>query len=437
MRKLTPLFTVLLIAAMLLSFASAPASAQGSPMEVRMLWYSDGPEGQVMRDLLDRFEAENADIRVVIDEIAFRDLHNILETSIAGNAQPDIARVTELGRFQGRYMDMTPYLSDPEAWAAGFPAAALDWLRTPGGEDTGLYGFPSQFTVSGPFINVTLFEQAGVEIPTGDTTLAEWVDLATQVAQATETPWAVAIDRSGHRAFGPMMSMGATLIDPTTGRFTIDSPGFREFAEMMIAWHTDGLTPPEVWAGAGGGQYVAARDYFVRGELVFYFAGSWMVGAFANEITEFEWRVVPQPCGPAACTGMPGGAAIVAIQPAQMDEARAQAVTRVMEYMSSPDVYREFSERTLFLPGRIDLGELNYPSNPEALNTFAAMIPQLTDQAYWLQGHPVQPVVNVEIRDQLGRVVAGEISLDEAIERIQARADEACDAEPQKCVPIL
>src|SRR5690554_5409679 len=41
-------------------FALATASAQ---VELRVTWYDDGNEGQVLRDLLDRFEAENPDIR--------------------------------------------------------------------------------------------------------------------------------------------------------------------------------------------------------------------------------------------------------------------------------------------------------------------------------------------------------------------------------------
>jgi len=47
-------------------FTLATAAAQ---VELRMTWYDDGSEGQVLRDLLDRFEAENPDVRVVIDTV--------------------------------------------------------------------------------------------------------------------------------------------------------------------------------------------------------------------------------------------------------------------------------------------------------------------------------------------------------------------------------
>ena len=42
---------------------------------------------------------------------------------------------------------------------------------------------------------------------------------------------------------------------------TIDTPGFREFAQTMIDWHTEDITPAEVWIG-NSGSYAAAVDYF-------------------------------------------------------------------------------------------------------------------------------------------------------------------------------
>ena len=36
-----------------------------------MTWYDDGKEGEVLRDLLNRFEAKNPDIKVVIDTVPY------------------------------------------------------------------------------------------------------------------------------------------------------------------------------------------------------------------------------------------------------------------------------------------------------------------------------------------------------------------------------
>ncbi len=431
------LFALLMVVALIFGAMGVTARAQ-SVVELRVLWYNDGAEGEVTRALLDKFEAQNPGIKVTLDTVAFADLHNLLQTQIEGGTPPDMASITELGRFQGKYLDLTPLLGDQaEAWAAMYPASFFDWLRTPGGADKGLYGFPRSISVSGPFINATLFEQAGVKIPEGDkTTWEEWIALATEVAQKTNTPYAVAIDRSGHRSFGPAMSYGMTLLDPATGKFTVDSAGLRKWAEIFTKWHTDKITPAEVWIG-GGGTYKAAKEYFVNGQLVFYYSGGWQVSAFLKEIgSNFDWRAVPQPCGPVACAGMPGGTAMVAFK----DTKHPAEVAKVMAYLSSEESMNELAVKAQFMTGNLKLIEkgVEYtdPKAREAFNTFAANITKLTEQGWQLQGHPLISVINVEMRDQFGRMVAGEIDLNEAIKRMQTKMDDACKAEPQKCVPL-
>jgi alpha-1,4-digalacturonate transport system substrate-binding protein len=409
-----------------------PAAATQPPapvqtVELRMMWYDDGKEGEVMRDLLNRFEADNPDIKVVMDTVAYADLHTILQTAVEGGQAPDIARITDVPRFRAYYLDMRPYMTDAAAWTSNWPELTLDWMRQAGSNSDGLHGFPTQFTVTGPFINTTLFEQAGVALPTDsnpNATWADWTAAAKEVAEKTETPYAVSIDRTGHRFWGPSLSNGATYVDPATGKFTtIDTPGFRETAQMVIEWHTDNITPREVWVGSGG-SYAAAKDFFVNGQLVLYMSGSWQVGSFTDLIGDnFDWQVIPNPCGTAGCTGIPGGAALMAFQNTKHPE----EVTRVMEYLSSEDVIREFSARSLFIPGHLGViaKGIEFPSSNEALNAFMAEIPKLMDEAYLLQYHTKSFMINTEIRDRLSQVIAGEMNLDEAILKIQEKAEEA------------
>jgi alpha-1,4-digalacturonate transport system substrate-binding protein len=430
-RKLS--LVLLFVFVVLVGSLGSPAKAQ-SPLELRMLWYDDGQEGKVMRDLLDRYEARTPGIKVIMDTVPFKDIHDTLQRGVDAGQASDLARVTDLARFHGQYLDLRPYLTDAKAWEATFPEAALRWLRRPGTDDKGLYGFPSQFGLSGPFVNVTLFEQAGIPVPTGKTSFAHWVELATEVARNTNTPYAVAIDRSGHRMWGPALSMGATFIDRKTGRFSIDTPGFRTFAQMLIDWHRQGITPKDIWAGAGGA-YRSGKEYFVNGQLVFYFSGSWQVGDFTTQIADkFDWKVIDQPCGEAACTGIPGGAAIVAMASTK----HPSEVARLVEYISSEAVLAEFYSRSLFLPAQVNLIKhgLDFPSSKEALSAFVAQIPKLTEEAYALQGSPVATaVLNPEMRDRLSQVIVGELTLDEAIIAIQKKMDTVCDAAPIKCQP--
>lgn len=401
----------------LLALFTLPSLAQDT-VQLRITWYSDGNEGEVLREQLDAFQAENPGIEVVIDTVAYADLHTLLQAQVESGQAPDMARITFPGRFLGQYLDLTPYV-DAEYWNSVFPTAVMDSMRS-GPDDTGIYGYPTNFTITGPFVNVTLFEQAGVEMPPDDATWEEWVEAAKQVAEATETPYAVAIDRSGHRFWGPSLGNCATYVNED-GTFTVDTPGFRKTAEMIIGWHNEGLMPPGVWAGSAG-QYVAAADDFINGNLVLYMAGSWQIGNFATNIGDaFDWKVIPNPGGECGSTGVPGGALLVAFK----DTEHPEEVARVMDYLASEDVLREFYAKTLFLPGQLNLIEqgIEYPSNNEALNAFAAQIPNISEEAYALQYHPKSGEFNAAIRDRLSQVIAGELTLDEAIVRIQEDAD--------------
>src|SRR5690606_32278712 len=204
--------------------------------ELRITWYDDGNEGQILRELLDRFESENPDVTVVMDTVPYASgILQSLPLQLASGEGPDLARVTDLGGLSQYFLDLRPHLSDPAYWETNF-GPFLDWMRDPGSD--AIPGFMTQLTVTGPFVNATLFEQAGVEIPTGDTTWEEWAELTRQVAEATGTPYAMVMDRTGHRLAGPAISQGAQIFD-ADGVPSIDDDGMRAMMQLMIDWHAD------------------------------------------------------------------------------------------------------------------------------------------------------------------------------------------------------
>lgn len=398
----------------------ASAAAQ---VELRITWYDDGNEGAVLRDLLDRFEAANPDITIVIDTVPYAaGIQQSLPLQLASGDGPDLARVTDLGGLMQYYLDLSPYLGDTGYWETNF-GPFLDWMR-PAGSSV-IPGFMTQLTVTGPFVNKTLFDQAGVELPTGPTTWQEWAALTRQVAEATGTPYAMVMDRTGHRFAGPAVSQGALFFD-ADGNPALDDEGMRSMLQLMIDWHADGTMNPDVWIGSQG-SYAAGNEAFVNGQVVLYMSGSWQVGQFNNVIGDaFDWVVIPNPCGPAACTGMPGGAALVGIA----DTEHPEEVARVMEYLVQEDVMAEFYGRTLFIPGHLGLAasgvdfDTDSESAANALGVFASQVPVLDPLAYRLQAYRFNSTLFNAIRDRLTQVFVGELTLDEALVRMQADVDE-------------
>ena len=291
------------------------------------------------------FEAENPDIDVVLDLVPYQTILESLPVQLDTGFGPDIANLTDLVRLSEYFLDMRPYLMDAAYWDDNF--ATTIGVMNPDGADQ-IHGIMSGVTVTGPYINRTLFEQAGVDVPSDMSdrvTWQEWQEAAIAVRDATGVHAAMALDRSGHRIGGPVIGFGATIFNEEGMPDIANDEGFRAFAEYFVGLHTDGSMPLDVWAG--GDSYRSGRDEFINGNLVFYYSGNWQVGRFSASIGDaFDWEAVPNPCGPVTCTGMPGGGAFVAIGATQHPE----ETTRVMEFLASEDVYRSWAEQTLLIP---------------------------------------------------------------------------------------
>jgi len=406
-------------------FAASTALATGlivlagaaSAQEIRFMCYSDGNECEVYDDVLTRFEAENDGVDVIVDVVPYQAILENLPVQLAAGTGPDLAKVTDLGGLNEYYLDLTPYV-DATAWEEAF-GGTLDWYRG-GPDDTGIYGMHSQLTITGAFVNATLFEQAGVEMPGEDATWEDWAEASRAVAEATDTPFPMAIDRSGHRVAGPAISYGAALFGED-GTPTLSDDGFAAFVAQFVAWNEDGTMARDVWAGQGGATYQDAAQEFINGELVFYYSGSWQVGRMDEQVGDFfDWQVVGSPCGPAgACSGMPGGAGIVGFE--QTDH--PEIVAAVIDFLAQPEIYAEVTSRTRNLPAHLgvdDMVEYQDVSAPAAaaLTAFAADLPDVAPAAFAYQGYAGNRAMFGITVERVSQAIVGELSVEDAVGRM-------------------
>jgi alpha-1,4-digalacturonate transport system substrate-binding protein len=408
--------TRLLLVALVAGLLSSTAAHAG---DVRIMWYSDGVEGEVLQDLLNRFMKENPDIKVTIDNVAYSTITDQLPVQLAAGSGPDIARVTNLKAQSQYWLDLTPYLKDADVWRKNYGDQA-DWMRPDG--SNAITGFMTQVTLTGGFANKTLFEQAGVPLPGPKATWDEWVAAAKKVADNQQVPYAIALDRSGHRLTGPNISFGANYIGPDDMPAPLDQ-GAKDFISRFVGWNNDGTAEKAVWVSAAGTTYRAASDDFINGQLVFYYSGSWQIPNFATKIgNAFDWVATGSPCGPAACTGMPGGAGLVAIKSTKNPE----DVAKVMDYLASTPIAKEFAERTLFLPANKEViaQGLDYktddPQVKAALDAFVKASATTAPGALKLPGWKWSDTYYAALVSRVSQAIAGEISLDEAYQRIDA-----------------
>lgn len=413
--------TVLAVLALVLALNVAVAQ----DVEIRFQCYQDGSECEIYTDLLARFTEETG-INVVVEEVPYQFILDSLPVNVEVGEGPNLARVTNFAQSREFYLNLRPLMEDPSLLEDNFNPAVLDAFRLEGDED-GLYGYPDALTVTAPFINATLFEAAGVEIPGEGATWDEWIAALTEVAEANEIDYAFAIDNRGHRFAGPAMSLGATFFDEEGNFDLVGDEGFEAFAQQLKTWLDEGLSPAETWAT--GDSYVGANEYFTSVRTVMYFSGSWQIGGFAESIGDlFDWQVAANPTGPGGSTGVAGGAGIVAFDSG--DEATNQAIAAVMEYLLQPDVYADFSSRSLLIPAHAAAVEMvqfetDDPQVAAALDQFSQEALKLQDQAVALNNHPFAFAYFGASNTRLAQYFAGEISLEELTERLQADIDDA------------
>ncbi len=397
--------------------APPPTEAPTDEVELRFTYYADGNEADVIRPILDKFEDENPGVTVILDVVPYSTIDEQLPVQVETGEGPDMARITNFGAFQGKLLDLREYLADPAYYEANFQAPILKAM--------GYGGFPDALTVTGPYVNKTLFDQAGVDMLGEGATWADWTEATQAVAEATGVQYAISIDRTGHRFAGPAMSMGATLIDENDN-FVIDTPGFRAFAELLYNWHEDAITPPEVWLV--GDSMNSCIDFFKSGELVMCMSGSWQIGGLAADVGDaFDWVVVPNPTGDGGSTGVAGGSAVAAFA----DTEHPEEVARLMEFLMQPENYAAFSAGTLALPAHNEVAsagvdfEADNESVLNALAGYTAEIPKLQDQAVGLNVHPFAFAYYRNSANRIAQYLTGELSLDEALQRLQQDIDDA------------
>jgi alpha-1,4-digalacturonate transport system substrate-binding protein len=405
-----------MLAAFAVGLLTSTAAMAG---DVRIMWYSDGVEGEVLKDLLDRFMKENPGINVILDNVSYSVVREQLPVQLEAGDGPDIARVTNLKAQSQHWLDLRPLVADAAYWDTNFGDQA-DWMRPDGSNQ--ISGFMTQITIAGGFANKTLFDQAGVAIPGKDATWDDWAKAARQVAESQQVPFPMALDRSGHRLSGPNLSYGANYIGADGKPAPLDE-GSKAFLEKFVGWIADGTMSKDVWVSAAGSTYRAAADDFINGQLVYYYSGSWQVPNFSTKIgSNFDWVATGSPCGPANCTGMTGGAGLVAVKYTKNPE----DVAKVMDYLAREDIVKEFSERTLFLPahkGVLAKG-LDFKTDDAqaqaALNEFVAAASSLSDLARKLPGWHWSDTVYGALVTRVSQAAAGEMPLNEAVTRIDA-----------------
>jgi len=378
-----------------------------------LVFWTFGPEGEAVAQLLPDFERTHPDIHVEVQQLPLSAAHQKLLTAIAGNTTPDMAQLgnTWLPELVALHA-LAPLQQRVTASTAVAPPDYFASIWATNVSDGQLYGIPWYVDTRLLFYRSDLLKQAGFDAPPRD-----WVQWRRMLA---------ALSHPGRKVYGillptneyeQLLSLALQQPDPLLrdgdryGNF--ESAGFKRALTFYL--DTFRLRQAPVVTNV---EVSNPWEEFGRGTYAFYLSGPWNIGEFrkrlpAAEQADWSTAPLPGPDGPGA--GLAGGASLVVFRASK----RQRAAWALIEYLSQPEVQQRFYRLTGDMPPR--RSSWNSP-----LLRDDAQARAFRDQLERVKPTPAVPEwerIAVMMQQVAARAVAGELTVDQAAAEMDRQAD--------------
>ncbi|THD78541.1 MAG: extracellular solute-binding protein [Phenylobacterium sp.] len=376
----------------------------------------------IMTTLVNRFNAENPDIRVKVNTVAWPG-YDQLSAQLAAGDPPDIVTMHQsaISDYAARRLiePMDATLRQAGVDVAGFTPAARQGVTKQGR----IWGLPMDNWAMLFHVNTALFAQAGLMrggeaiLPTSpDELLAQ----ARQFKARTGKPYLIQSEANETAAYARnlytyLMGQGAVIF-PDAKHIRLDTPEARRVVALFRTLNQEGLSTRNQ-------DYSAATASFIRGDGGVYLVGTWMIGDFEKEARTpgqplyRSYAVYPYPQLYARDAEFVDGHAWVLPVRAHTP-AQRRALVRLLKYMADNDfewsrtghlpAYASIiaSRRFQDLPHRRDLARLTVIGSP---------LPSYVQRQF-----AIQDIVG----DELASAISGAKPTDQALADAERRVDD-------------
>ncbi|MAU08286.1 MAG: hypothetical protein CL607_00575 [Anaerolineaceae bacterium] len=339
-----------LLATLLLVIGAVPALAQDSTtISVVTNWGPDDPKGPVLQSIFDDFMAANPDITIDVDVISNDDIPTKLETSYLGGAESDIVMFNLLGPSlswveDGLAMPVTEYV---EAWGLSdsfLPVALDQWTL-----DGEIAAFPLEGFNWPVWYNTTIFEEAGVDIPT---TTDELLVAAEAIRAAGYQPFAIGgSDWTGVRLFQMVLASGLTQ-DEVASLFGEGGFSENDHAKAAVETFVE-LRDAGVFADSVEGlEFNTMNELFFSGEAAMMHGGAWSYGEIPEEVMDSVvlggFPMLPD--SPSAAPAWWSGFGAKGIWITRNGLEKLDAIEQLITFIYQPDMVGRFVEQAGMVP---------------------------------------------------------------------------------------
>jgi alpha-1,4-digalacturonate transport system substrate-binding protein len=382
--------------------------------KMNYVYFSDGDADlKATESLVAQFEAET-EVSVNLQVVPFADLEQLLQARLTGNDIPHVSRMAMLmvPTFADELLDMRTYYG--EAYKSEFIDGPLAVVLGKNGE---MLGVPTDITMNGLIVNKSMFDVAGVTIPTTPWSWDEMLAAAEAVQKANGTSHSFIMDRSGHR-LSTILSQFDTFLIGADGGNGLNRSNTIDAFNMLVDLASDDRLSKDFFL-EGGPTYAGGLDLFLAEEVPVYLGGNWLVGNLEAN-APFEWAVAPNACK-INCGGFPGGKVTSAFKRSDNPELGAF----FLNWLASAEQQSYIDSKANWLPTRVDLSEsgIDYELRSDAMNVFVADIARTPTVAYASTYSTIFGLAATALVDNLQRAVGGVLSVEDAVDKLIAEVD--------------
>ncbi len=294
------LIAAIVLVLVLTPILSTRVTAQES-VTVKFWMHVHPPRLPLDKELLDKFQKDNPNIKVDYKTVPDQEWDTTLATALASGSGPDLFNQATfaMGQFYAQGI-----IVPVDAAAAGYKDQDAVYKAYESGNqllagatfDNKLYGLPTELSTYACYTNDDLWKKAGLD-PAKDFP-ATWEDMKTVAEKLTVRDSSGALTQRGFDfiwsnnifmmlVFNPMVQqLGGNMIDEKTYTANINTP---EVKKVLGYWND--------WANTwklGGPQYTFVRDDFLAGKLAIDCdGGNWF--APQAESAKIKYSIHPIP----------------------------------------------------------------------------------------------------------------------------------------------
>jgi len=370
---------------------------------------ADSPEVATLEGtIIPAFEKLHPGVTVKDVPIPYDELHQKLITAAAGEQLPDLVRadigwVPELANL-GVLEPLSTSMPDFKTYSAQVYPGTLAtnlWKGT-------YYGLPLDTNTRVLLYDASLFEKAGVAVPTT-------VDELMAAAPALKKAGAFAFADNGAGGWNMLpwiWSAGGAITDDgvTKASGYLNSAASVKGVQNLVDMYKAGYMPDIILGDSGG---LATSDGLATDKYATILDGPWMYPIFASQYPDFTVSASQVPAGPGGSVSVVGGEDIVMTQSSK----NKAAATEFMRYLLSEESQLAMAK----------IGQMPVLSNlgPQ-LASINAYYSQFVEQLQTAKPRPPTPAwsqIDSIMQDEIRAAIRGDKTVQQALDEAASQAD--------------